>query len=93
MFKTRHGEIINRLLQTYPSGLGLVVALETYIGTAEAQAYSKAKDEVAGTVCLGLHNGPPKGLACAACVQAEALAPMVAAVSAEIEIANQNKSK
>ena len=91
MFKTRHGEILNRIVQSYPAGLGLVVALEAYVGTVEAQAYSKAKDEVAGTVCLGLHNGPPKGLACAACVQAEAIAPMLATVSAEIEMAKRDK--
>lgn len=83
---TRHEEIINRLLATYPMGPGLVAALAAYVRTEAEKGRATAKDEVAAGVCEGLHNGPAKGLACKACVDAERGAPMLLNVESEIAI-------
>lgn len=82
----RYWDPISRVLAAYPTGQGLVTALETLISTAEANARTKARDEIASTVCEGLHAGPPSGLKCRSCYEAEQLIPMEASVAAEIQM-------
>ena len=73
----------------YPPGPFLTSALEAYCRTVEEQATLRAKEEVPTGVCEGLHSGPPRGLVCRACHDAEVGAPFVAQVEAEIEMARK----
>ena len=67
------------------------MAIETYIRTVEANARRAAADDVAATVCEGLHNGPPQGLMCRACHAAEVNAPFETQVLADMERSKENK--
>lgn len=84
---SRYTEPLMRILMTYPPGSpGLLVALETYIKTCLDRAHAEFNNELASTVCEGLHNGPAKGLKCLACYEAEVQVPMQMQVEAEREI-------
>jgi len=85
----RYNDPIRRVLAAYASGPGLVDALEVLIKTAEDAAAGRARDEVASTVCEGLHEGPAGGLKCRACYDAEQLLPMEMQVKAEMTMARQ----
>lgn len=70
--KSQYGEKIARIMMTYPPGSpGLVVALETLCITAEQNGHSKGKQQSADDVCDGLHDGPPDGVMCRSCYNAE----------------------
>jgi hypothetical protein len=90
---SRHHDPLGRILNAYPPGLALLTALDTYIRTCEDTARSRARDEVASTVCEGLHAGPAQGLKCMACYQAEANAPYLMQVEAEIEREREERKR
>ena len=85
MFRTKYGEAIMRIMAAYPPGPFVTQALETYIQTQVEQAVAVAKEEVPEGVCEGLHPGPPRGLVCRACYDAERGAPQLVQLMAEIE--------
>lgn len=87
MFRTKHGEPIMKILNAYPPGPVLAMALETYVQTQEELARDRTKEEVPAGICEGLHSGPGRGLVCKSCHDAEVGAPFEAQVIAEIEIA------
>ena len=91
MFRTKHGEVVMKLLAAYPAGPFLAAAVETYIQTVEDKAIARTREEVPTGVCEGLHSGPPRGLVCRACHDAEVGAPFEAQVLAEIEMAKEQK--
>lgn len=86
---TRWHDPIARVLAAYPGGPGLVAALETLIRTAEENAYTRAKDDLAQRVCEGVHPGPASGLKCRACYEAERIIPIENQVRAEMEVARR----
>jgi hypothetical protein len=92
----RHTEPLMRILNTYPPGPGMVMALETYCATVESRARDQGREEVRGdiaaTVCQGLHASPPRGLVCEACHNAEVMAPINAQMMTELEEA-RDRSK
>ena len=88
---TRYRDAITRVLAAYASGPGLVQALDTLIKTAEDNARTLARDEVAQSVCEGLHDGPASGLKCRGCYEAEQIVGMEAQVNAEIAIARRQE--
>jgi hypothetical protein len=84
-FQTRHGEALNRILAAYPPGPGLIAALETYCRTIEEQGARRDANELAATVCEGLHHGEAQGLKCLKCYMAEQHFTQEAVIEAEIE--------
>jgi hypothetical protein len=91
MYRTKHADPIQRILAAYGQGPGLISALETYVKTVEDNARRDGQVDVAKEVCIGLHNGPPKGVMCSSCHDAEVNAPMMMNVEAEIEMAKERK--
>jgi len=90
MFTSRYGEPLSRILAAYPVGPGLVAALETLIKTAEANVQVRHRDELAASVCEGIHPGkPPSGLKCRTCYETEALVSVEAGVVAEMRTASR----
>lgn len=81
MYTTRWGEPIARILMAYPTPQLQVQAIEKLIGTVEDYARSRAKDQIAQSVCEGMHAGIGTGLKCRSCWEAE-----MAAASGEIGI-------
>lgn len=71
MYTTRWGEPIARILMAYPTPQLQVVALEKLLGTVEEYARSRAKDQIAQSVCEGMHEGVASGLKCRSCWEAE----------------------
>lgn len=49
----------------------LVTALSILVETAAEKLRRQIKDEIAMTVCEGQHEGPPTGIVCKACHDAE----------------------
>lgn len=90
---SRHIDLLSRILNAYPPGIALLTALDTYVRTCEDTARVRARDEVATTVCEGLHAGPAQGLKCGACYQAEMGAPYVMQVEAEIEREREERKR
>lgn len=90
-FKTKYGEGIHRILISYQAtGIPTtVLALETYLKTMIDQALTAAKDELANSVCEGLHDGPGKGLKCRSCYDAENGVQTLLDVEAEIAAAKE----
>lgn len=91
MYSSRYGDPIARILAAYASGPGLIAALETLIKTAEDNARTRVRDELAAQVCEQLHAGPPTGLKCRACYEAESGIAMQNQVDAEIEMVRREK--
>ena len=85
LFATRYGEGISRIVSAYPPGPMMVAALETLVSTIQQHAITAYKDTVAQSVCEGMHEGPPTGLKCLACYEAEQQFDMHRTVQAEIE--------
>ena len=86
MFLTKYGQSVAQVLAAYPPGSpGLIGAIETLIQTAEQNARMNAKDEIAATVCEGMHNGPASGLKCLSCYNAEVHFQQEMVVQAEME--------
>ena len=90
---SRHIDPLTRIMNAYPVGLSLLTALDTYVRTCEDTARIRAKDEIASTVCEGLHAGPAQGLKCGACYQAEMGAPYVMQVEAEMEREREERKR
>ncbi len=76
-------EPILRVLSLYPPGESLVTALTTLLNTAQERARIAARDEIAMTVCEGLHVGPAAGLKCRKCYEVEQRLGEEAAVESE----------
>jgi hypothetical protein len=71
VFKTRYGQAIVRILQTYAPGTpSLYVAIEALVQTAMGNVKQDARDEISNEVCQNLHDGPAKGLVCKRCFDA-----------------------
>ena len=89
-YSTRYGDPIARVLAAYMPGVGvppaLIGALETLIKTAQQNVQQVMRDEIAATVCEGLHPGrEPKGLKCLRCYNAEHNFNEEIAIQAEME--------
>ena len=92
MFRTKYGEPVMKIMAAYPPGEVLAMALEAYIqGQVEAAELRAKEENVPEGVCEGLHSGPPRGLVCKACYEAERGAPILALVESEMEIARNQK--
>ena len=77
---------IQKILSAYqPGSPALPKALHTLVQTAEEHARSTVRDEIAQTVCEGIHQGPGKGLKCRACYETELSFPIEDTIIAEIE--------
>jgi hypothetical protein len=93
MFRTRHGEPVMKIMAAYPPGEVLAMALEAYIQAQVEAAELRAKEEnVPVGVCEGLHSGPPRGLVCRACYDAERGAQMLVQVESEMEMARERRN-
>lgn len=85
MHTTRYGEGISRIVAAYQPGPMMVAALEALVQTIQQHAITTYRDTVAQSVCEGIHEGPPTGLKCLACYEAEAQFGMQQTVQGEIE--------
>lgn len=85
LYSTRYGEGIARIVQTYQPGPAMVGALEVLVKTIQSHAVAAYRDTVAQSVCEGMHEGPPTGLKCLACYEAEQQFGMQQTVQGEIE--------
>lgn len=85
LFATRYGEGISRIVAAYQPGPMMVAALEALVGTIQQHAVAAYRDTVAQSVCEGMHEGPPTGLKCLACYEAEQQFDMQRTVQGEIE--------
>ena len=78
---------ILRIVQTYPPGhAGLLPALAQLCHTAHSDGHKAGVDAAASKVCEGLHAGPPTGLKCRQCYEAEANFSAESQVLAEMEL-------
>lgn len=86
IFHTSYGENIQKILEAYGSSPRHVMidALEKLIKTAQDNVRQQIRNEVATTVCEGLHDGPGVGLKCLLCYQAEQTFKTQIEVEAEI---------
>jgi len=85
---SRYTEPLTRILNAYPMGPGMLLALETYVKTVVESATARAEDELSRAVCEGLCSSP-RGLKCLACYNAEANVPQMLQLDAEREIAER----
>ena len=92
IFRTKHADPVQRIMATYGQGPGLISAMETYCQTVEDNARQAGKADAGTTVCIGLHNGPSRGVMCRSCHDAEVNAPMLVNVEAEMEM-NRERGK
>ena len=83
----KHSDSFNRILNTYPPGPVLLQALVTYAEGVVERAKHEAEQDMAQTVCQGLHDGPAKGLMCRTCYDAEQNAPGIIEMEAQRQIA------
>lgn len=86
----RYTEGLIKVLHSY-QGPPLVTALEILIATAEENAKVIAANEIAATVCEGLHEGPGKGLKCRQCYEAESSFAYTEAAEADIAMVKSAK--
>ena len=82
-----HQDAFIRILNAYPMGSPVLIqALVTYVDGVVERAKLEAQNDMAETVCEGLHDGKPKGLKCRACYDAEMNAPGVIEFEADRQI-------
>lgn len=81
-----HADAFTRIVNTYPPGPVLVQALVTYAEGVVERAKREAEQDMAQTVCQGLHDGPAKGLMCKTCYDAEQNAPGLIELEAQRQI-------
>lgn len=68
VFKTKYGQAVVAVLANYPpNSKQLCIAMETLIMTAMENTKSEGRDDIAMSICQGLHPGVGKGLVCGAC--------------------------
>lgn len=82
-----HQDAFIRILNAYPAGSPVLIqALVTYVDGVVERAKAEMQNEVAETVCEGLHDGKPKGLKCRSCYDAEINAPGILELEADRQI-------
>ena len=83
--RTRHSDPLERIVQTYGSGFGLIAALSAYVESQMSRAAEAAREQMAEGVCEHLHAGRPSGIKCLSCYSVETNAQETMLVEAEIE--------
>ena len=94
MFITMYGESLVRILEAYGGSPRhvLVSALEKLVLSAVENSKQEVRNEIARTVCEGIHDGiPSSGLKCLTCYQTELNFTGAQAVEAEIRAARAKK--
>ena len=92
MYSTKWGQGIASILSAYQPGPMQIAALEKLATTVEESAKARYRDEVAQTVCEGMHPPPAGGLKCRLCYQAEVGFSMLNVVETEIQAAQQRRA-